>query len=256
MHNTKAVFITVRSDSSRLPEKAYRKILGRPVIEMVMLRAKLVKMADLVVVCTTERCIDDRVVKIAQNVGVKYFRGSLEDKLDRWYGAVKKFNIDIFATFDGDDLLCAPELIDSGLLQMDEESIDFLKSPAELAIGAFTYCIRASALAKVCAIKDTSDTEMMWTYFEDTGLFKVGELEVDEVYCNPKVRLTLDYQEDFDFFEKVFKHFNNTKNNVSLKEVLKYLEEHPKITEINADRQKEWKQNQIEKTKLILKKMN
>lgn len=251
---TKAVFITVRSDSSRLPAKAYKNILGRSVIEMIMKRAKLVKNVDMVVVCTTEREVDNKIIEIAQKIGVNYFRGSLEDKLDRWYGAVKKFNIDIFATFDGDDLLCAPELIDLALEQMEKENLDFLEAPDNLAVGAFTYCIKAKALEKVCLIKNTEDTEMMWTYFKDTGLFKIGKLKIeDTVYLNPDARLTLDYQEDFNFFEVIFKYFNNRENDVSLKEVMKYLNAHPEVIEINANKAKEWRQNQINKTKLVLK---
>lgn len=250
----KAIFITVRSDSSRLPGKAYKEILGKPVIEMIMQRAKLTKNANIIVVCTTERNIDDRIIEIAQRAGVDYFRGSLEDKLDRWYGAVKKFNVDLIATFDGDDLLCAPELIDLGFEQMEKEGIDFLKAPPNLAVGAFTYCIRSTALEKVCSIKDTEDTEMMWTYFEDTGLFKIDELRVeDKIYFNPDARLTLDYQEDFDFFENIFKYFNNVENSVSLRDVMSYLNEYPEIIKINSKKQKEWRQNQMNKTKLVLK---
>lgn len=252
---TKAVFVTVRSDSSRLAGKAYKDIIGKPVIEMIIKRAKLVKNADIVVVCTTERAIDNKIIEIAQNVGVNYYRGSLEDKLGRWYGAVKKFNINTFATFDGDDLLCAPELIDLGFEQLEKEGLDFLEAPADLAVGAFTYCIKASALKKVCEIKNTKDTEMMWTYFKDTGLFKVGTLYIeDQIYLNPNARLTLDYQEDFDFFENIFKHFNNIENNVPLQDVMVYLTENPKVIQINFEKQKEWRQNQINKTNLVLKK--
>jgi spore coat polysaccharide biosynthesis protein SpsF len=250
----KAVFITVRSDSSRLPQKAYKEILGKPVIEMVMRRAKLVKGTDMIVVCTTERDIDNRIIDIAEKVGVNYFRGSVNDKLDRWYNAAKMFDIDIIATFDGDDLFCAPELIDNGLRQIERENLDFLKGPDGLVSGAFTYCIKTTALAKVCSIKDTDDTEMMWTYFEDTGLFKIGELKIeDNIYYNRDARLTLDYQEDFDFFVNVFTHFNNIENDIPLMEVLNYLNENPEVIQINAEKQKEWKQNQISKTKLILK---
>jgi spore coat polysaccharide biosynthesis protein SpsF len=252
--SNKAIFITVRSDSSRLPNKAYKEILGHPVIEMIIKRAKLSKAADMVVVCTTERTIDDRIIEIAKNNSVNYFRGALDDKLERWHGAVIKFDVDIIATFDGDDLLCAPELIDLGFEQMERENLDFLKAPEGLAIGAFTYCIRGTALKKVCEIKNSEDTEMMWTYFEDTGLFKVGELRVPEqIYFNHDARLTLDYQEDFDFFENIFTHFNNVENNVQLKKVMEYLNQHSEIVEINASKQQEWRQNQINKTKLVLK---
>ncbi len=251
----KAIFITVRSDSTRLPQKAYKKILGRSTIELVMLRAMKVTKADSIVVCTTEREIDNQIIEIAQRVGVDYFRGSLDDKLARWEGAAKKYNIDYFATFDGDDLLCDPELVDLGLEQVEKGDYDFLKAPGNLAVGAFTYCINVKALQRVCSIKDTDDTEMMWTYFEDTGLFRVGMLEVNNlIFLNENVRLTLDYEDDFLFFKTVFEHFNNVNNDIPLKTIMEYLNQHPEIVAINADKQKEWKANQEKKTKLILKK--
>ncbi|MBP7552166.1 MAG: hypothetical protein KA885_01975 [Spirochaetes bacterium] len=250
----KAVFITVRSDSTRLPGKAYKEILGKSVIELIMLRAKLIKNADMVVVCTTEREIDNQIIDISKNVKIFNFRGSLEDKLDRWLGAAKKYNIDYFATFDGDDLLCDPYLIDLGLTQIEIENLDFLKAPDGLAIGSFTYCIKVKALEKVCSIKDTNDTEMMWTYFEDTGLFNVGKLKVTEkLFFDKDIRLTLDYQEDFDFFTSVFNHFNNNENKIPLIEIMKYLKNNPGIVKINSSKHEEWKNNQIKKTKLVLK---
>lgn len=250
----KGIFITVRSDSSRLPNKTYKEICGAKVLEMIIKRAKLSKLADCIVVCTTKRSIDDEVVNIAKNMNVEYFRGSLDDKLARWMGAVEKFELDSFATFDGDDLLCAPELIDLGLEQLAKEDSDFLEAPDNLAVGAFTYCIKSDALKKVCEMKNTEDTEMMWTYFKDTGKFKCGVLDIqDDIYFMPEARLTLDYQEDFDFFNNIFTHFDNKNNDVALKDVLNYLKKNPDVIKINEFRAKEWKQNQINKTKLVLK---
>ena len=83
----KALFVTVRKDSSRLPDKALRKILGVPVLGMIIKRAKLAKHFDEVIVCTTTRVIDDEVVVIAERYGAKVFRGDLNDKLVRWQGA-------------------------------------------------------------------------------------------------------------------------------------------------------------------------
>lgn len=250
----KAIFITVRTDSSRLPDKALLPILNKPTIEMVILRAKQAKGFDKVVLCTTERPIDDQIVEIAQSCGINYFRGSLEDKLERWLGATQEFNIDFFVTMDGDDLLCDPYLLELGAQQMEEGDYDFIKAPDGLAVGAFTYAIRTSALKKVCQIKDTSDTEMMWVYFEDTGLFKVGELLVDdEVFMDFNVRLTLDYPEDLAFFTRVFVEFNNINNDVPLKKIMSFLKENPEISQINFGRQQDWRENQKKKTKLIIK---
>ena len=249
-----AVFITVRSDSTRLPGKALLPILDKPTIEMVVLRAKLVTTADAVIVCTTERAIDDRIVQIARQNDVLFYRGSLDDKLDRWLGAAKRFNIDCFATMDGDDLLCDPELVGMGITQIRENNVDFIEAPPGLICGSFTYAIRTKALEKVCSIKDTTDTEMMWVYFKDTGIFNVATLTVaDNVFFDHDIRMTLDYEEDFQFFNRIFEHFNCIENNISLREIVPYLKKHPEIIKINASRHDDWAENQQRKAKIVLK---
>ncbi len=249
-----AIFITVRSDSSRLPNKALLPILGKPAILMVMLRAQLVKNADAIVVCTTERSIDDAIVSLAQECGVLYYRGSLDDKLDRWLGAAKKWEIDCFVTMDGDDLLCDPELMEMGIEQLQSSNADFIEAPPGLICGSFTYGIKTPALEKVCCIKGTDDTEMMWVYFKDTGLFNVSTLEVaDAVFYESDIRLTLDYAEDLAFFNAIFTHFDCVDNDVSLRTIVPYLKDNPEIIKINAFRHQDWAANQQRKTKLVLK---
>lgn len=249
-----AVFITVRTDSSRLPNKALLPILGKPTILMVMLRAKLVENADAVVVCTTKRSIDDVIVKLSGECGIFHYRGSLDDKLDRWRGAAKEFDIDCFVTMDGDDLLCDPELMATGIEQLQLGGVDFIEAPKDLICGSFTYGIKTTALEKVCSIKDTTDTEMMWVYFKDTGFFKVSTLKVnDPVFFDPKIRMTLDYEDDFTFFKAIFEHFNCVINDVPLRDIVPYLRAHPAIIQLNAFRHHDWASNQQRKTKLILK---
>jgi spore coat polysaccharide biosynthesis protein SpsF len=250
----KALFITVRKDSSRLPNKAVKKILGCTVLEMIIKRAKLAKNFAEVIVCTTVRQIDDEVAEIAAKNGAAVYRGDLEDKLARWNGAAKKYNIDYIVTFDGDDLFCEPELLDMGAMQIEKRGLDFIEAPKGLICGAFTYAFTAAALEKVCEIKASKDTEMMWTYFKDTGLFKTGELEnVPPIYFSGKIRMTLDYPEDFEFFSRIFEHFGSVNNDVPLSKIVEYLRENPHIPQINIHRQQEFLNNQKKKTHLELK---
>jgi acylneuraminate cytidylyltransferase len=250
----KALFITVRKDSSRLPNKAVRKILGHTVLEMVIKRAQQAKSFDYVVVCTTTRSIDDEVAAIAGANGADVFRGDLKDKLVRWRDATRQFSIDYVVTFDGDDLFCEPILLDMGADQIVSRSLDFIEAPEGLICGSFTYAFSAAALEKVCEIKASDDTEMMWTYFKDTGLFRIGVLEnVDPVYFTNDIRMTLDYPEDFEFFTQIFEHFNCVGNDVPLEKIVAYLNEHPEILQINIHRQQEFLDNQKKKTHLVLR---
>ncbi|MCX5884667.1 MAG: hypothetical protein NT096_01935 [Proteobacteria bacterium] len=249
-----AIFITVRSDSSRLPNKALLPILGKPAIEMIILRAKLVRNVDTIIVCTTERYVDDNIVQIAEDCGVQSFRGSLNDKLDRWLGAARKFGIDCFVNMDGDDLLCDPELMETGVKQLMSTAVDFIEAPTGLICGAFTYGIRTKALEKVCNIKGTSDTEMIWVYFKDTGLFNVATLTAnDPIFYDSIIRMTLDYEEDFAFFKSIFEHFGCVNNDTPLRSVVPYLKEHSEIVQLNAFRRQDWASLQKEKAKLVLK---
>lgn len=250
-----ACFITVRSESSRLPGKALLPISGRSTIEHLIDRIKTVKRAGSIVLCTSDHASDDALAAIASREGILCFRGSMEDKLVRWLGAVNEFGVDSFVTVDGDDLFCDPELIDLAIQQVtDDPAIDFLKAPAGIACGAFTYCINSAALKRVCAIKDSQDTEMMWVYFTETGLFRVAELNIqDPVFLNDRVRLTLDYADDLEFFKTVFAKMAMTRNTVPLREILAVLDRDPSISEINIGRQKEFLANQKAKTHLMLK---
>ena len=251
----KAIFITIRKDSSRLPDKAVLDIYGSKVMEMIIKRARLAKKFDDLIVCTSTRETDNVIEKIALSAGVKVYRGSLQDKLERWNGAAKEYGIDYIVTFDGDDLFCDPKLLDMGSEQIVKRGLDFIEAPKGIICGAFTYAFTAKALAKVCEIKDTDDTEMMWTYFKDTGLFKTGVLQdVAPSYFSDDIRCTLDYPEDYEFFLKVFEHFDCRDNDVGLDIIASWLRENPEITAINIGRQKEFLDNQKKRTHLELKR--
>lgn len=249
------LFITARVDSSRLPNKMLLPIQGKPVVEHDIERAKQASAPDVIVLCTTKRRKDDVLVDLARKRGIEHYRGSLCDKLDRWLGAAKNFGLDYFIEYDGDDLFCDPELIDLAIGQVKKEHCDFLKVPDTLVCGGLGPCISVPALERVCQIKATDDTETVWwNYFTDTGLFQVRDLKLkDQVFHNPKVRLTLDYQEDFDLFKRIFQELNIKDNKIPLRQILQFLNRKPELAEINFFRQQDFMDNQKRKTKLILR---
>jgi len=229
------------------------KINNKTTIEYLIERAKRSRRAELIVLCTTHLKEDDVLCEIAKRHGIECFRGPVEDKLMRWLQAVEKFDIEFFVTADGDDLFCEPELIDLAFEQYEKHQPDFIESEG-LICGAFSYAIKASALRKVCEIKDTDDTEMMWVYFTKTGLFKTETLQnVPAIFERPNVRMTLDYEDDFRFFEKIIMHFAGRKDNFCLRDILEFLDNNPEIIKINQHRQQQFLDRQQSKTKLIIK---
>ena len=252
----KAIFITVRNGSSRLPNKAWLEINGISSIEYLINRVKFSQLADKIVLCTTENSTDDNLVDLAKKNNIDYFRGSEEDKLERWFFAAKKHKVDFFVTADGDDTFCEPQLIDIAFHQYNDYKTDFIHGD-RLITGSFTYGISFSALAKVIEIKDTTDTEMMWVYFTQTGLFDVHPLKpVTSEYYRDDIRMTLDYPEDLEFFRTVDGIGGGHFPYLDLDKIIEIIDRNPFIKDINYFRHIQWAENQRKNTKLILKAKN
>lgn len=243
-----SIFITARVASTRLPAKAIKKIKNKTAIEYVIQRAKLSKKADNIVLCTTHLKEDDVLEDIAFKNNIKCTRGSITDKLGRWLQACKEHNTDAFVCMDADDLFCDPGLTDLAFDQLNTNDLDFIEGKG-IICGSFSYAIRASALKKVCEVKDSDDTEMMWEYFTQTNLFKVSELKkVPDAYCRNDVRLTLDYKEDLDLFSTII----NEVNDLDLLNIIKHIDANPSLKKINSHLHNEWSENQKQKTDIKL----
>ncbi len=256
MKKTFIGLITVRTSSSRLPQKALTMIGERKLIEHVIDRAKLSLAHGLknIVLCTSTEPEDDVLETIAKENGIDVFRGSLKDKIERWKGAAEKFNADYVITIDGDDPFCDPELIKLAIEQIEEKGVDVITADnTDYVCGGFTHGISTKTLQAICEMKASNDTEMTKPYLIESGKFKVEMLEVPEVFKGKKVRLTLDYPEDLEFFRTVFDRMNMKRNTVPLREILDFLDKNPEIVEINYWRQGDFVANQKKSEKLELK---
>jgi len=234
-----AVFITVRMKSTRLPRKALLKIKGRTTIEHLIDRVKSAKLPDLVVLCTSTHPDDKILTELAKKNGIEAFRGSPEDKLDRYLKAAKEYGIDFIVNVDGDDILCDPTLIDRTIEHFKRTKADCIVWRGFPA-GAVPTGIKVESLEKVCEFKDEKDTEVWGGYFTDTGLFKVEYLDAEEELRHPEIRMTLDYPEDLEFFKAIFERLYVPSKIFSLNDVIELLKKNPDIVEINKHRQEEY----------------
>ena len=241
----KAIFISVRTGSTRLPRKALREIRGKTTIEYLIDSVKRSSHADKIILCTTELDEDDALCDIATRNGIEYFRGSSPDKLKRWLGACKEYNINFFVNADGDDIF-----FDSGLADLCFEQYLFNLSKIDFIDGRGlyndVYGIKTSALETVCKTKKDTDTEFIRPHFvEPPNRFNVQKIkDIPDKYKKKNIRMTLDYEEDLNFFEAVIEYFDTSKSEMELGEILKFLDQNPDVVEINWCREQAWKDNQ------------
>jgi len=229
-----AIFLSVRNKATRLPGKVLLDLAGKTVTERLIERLKLAKKPERIVMCTSPHPGDDILVEIAERCDIDVFRGSEDDKLDRYFQAARKFDVDFAAVVDGDDPFCDPEYIDRILQHGIESQADYVICKG-LPVGVTAFGVRRSALEEVCRIKTEENTEVWGGYFTETGLFKTKTIPADPAHQMPDLRMTLDYPEDFAFFKTVFQHLYTPGGVFTLDDILNVVRRIPEIGAINRD---------------------
>lgn len=233
-----ATFITARMGSTRLPGKHLLQIMGKHVITLQIQRVKQAKLPLQVVLCTTILPEDDVLEQIATKAGILTFRGHPTDILMRWLKAAELYHVDFIVSADGDDIFCDPEHIDKVVEHFLETNADYITCRG-LPFGATPSGIKVGAPRKVCELKLDEDTEGQSRYFTQTGLFRVEYIDITNPELHhPEIRMTLDYQEDFEFFKAVFQHLYQPRKVFNLRDIIKLLEQHPEIVQLNQHMQK------------------
>ena len=230
-----AVFIPVRLDSTRLPRKAMLDIEGKPAIVHLIERLKLATQPHEIVLCTTTQSADDALVEVADSCNIRLCRGSKEDLLKRYSQAVGENDVDLIVNVDGDDILIDPEQVDQVASALLTTGADLVKCEG-LPFGAAPLGVTAEALVNVCAAKDDNDTSTGWSrFFTDSGEFRIETLVTDEpLLHHPEIRMTLDYEEDYQFFKAVFRELYAPGQPVRLRDAMRLILARPDISAINA----------------------
>jgi len=195
----KNYFISVRSESTRLNQKALLKINDKSTIEYLIENIKKSNYSSNIILCTTNREADDVFEKIATNHQIKIFRGSSEDKIKRWHDCCVKYKVDFFVNIDGDDLFFDYKLGDKIL---DEYSMyDFVDGHGYYID---VYGISKNGISTVYNSKSTNDTEYIRTFFlKEKNIKKYKLKNINKKYMKSDTRMTLDYEDDLLFFKNV-----------------------------------------------------
>lgn len=103
----KAAIVYARSDSTRLPRKAFRSFGDNTLLEHVILRANQLSV-DAVVLATSDRLVDDEIAKLGMNLQNKsgkkilIHRSSFNDCVQRTKNAIMEYDISRFCRINGD----------------------------------------------------------------------------------------------------------------------------------------------------------
>ena len=237
-------FVTVRTSSTRLPNKCLLPFGAGNVLEHVIRRA--LKYGIDPIICTSVDRSDDAIEAIAKSEGVKFFRGSLTNKLKRWSDCAERFGLDSFHTVDADDPFFDGEEMHESMRLLKDKNYDIVAPTDSSSNGGASvgYSLTTDIVKRgLVGLADDADTEMMWYYLEKLPERKSVVLE-DTRNRPEKLRLTLDYQEDYWLLATVQRLTSST---APRKEIDDLFRRNPDLYKINWFHNQDWKEAQLAK---------
>lgn len=236
--------IQARMTSTRLPGKVLLDLAGKPVLVRDIERVRDCALVDEVVVATSTSMQDDAIVDtLAEYVpGLKVYRGSLDDVLDRFYRAAKESDADIVVRVTSDCPLCEPELIDQVIRPLlDDEALAYSSNvgvagksvrsfPRGLDVEAFRFSALETAWRN--AVEQDEREHVTPHIRRRPDEFAFVNLESPKDYS--AMRWTLDTPADYKFIRTIYARLHPQNPKFRMKDILSLLEREPGLAAMNA----------------------
>ena len=248
------IIVACRMKSSRLKEKALRKIGPYTSVEFCLRNALTFTGIDQVILATSTEPQDAILKDYTLNQKVSYFEGDPEDVMQRYIDVCDAHELDVVVRVTA-DMPYIDDDICSFLMQAHFQSGADYTVGREAAIGVNLEIFNTACLKRIKSYFPSADlSEYMTWYFQNNPEYvRINLVDLPEIYKRT-YRLTLDYEEDLALFNAI--HEALGPKDYSLKAVISYLDEHPEIAKMNSHLSLKYKTDQSlidllnEKTKI------
>jgi len=199
-------------------------------------RIKRSRLIDRLIVATTCEHSDDRIARLCQDNTVDCFRGAVENVLDRFYQAAKRFAADQVVRFTGDCPLIDPHVIDLVIQFHLKGKFDYTSNALEPTYpdGLDTEIFRFDCLERAWHEASLeSDREHVTPFFyRQKERFKIGSFKnrVDLSH----LRWTVDEGADFELVTKIYEALYPKQPSFKMEDVLVYLDQYPALKSANT----------------------
>jgi spore coat polysaccharide biosynthesis protein SpsF len=231
-----AAIIQARTGSTRLPNKVFKTLCGKPLIWHIINRLKYSKKINKIILATTQNENDNVLEEWALENDISCYRGSENDVLDRYYHSAQHFEVDTIVRITADDPFKDSQIIDKVINLFEENNLDFAynNNPPTFPEGLDTEVFSFDALEKAHKNSiDPFEREHVSQYFYRNPLmFSQACLKnpTDLSY----LRWTIDTQQDWDMAEIVYNKLYPIKTNFDMSDILELLNKETYIAKINS----------------------
>lgn len=228
--------VQARLGSSRLPGKILLPFYQeKSILDLLITKLKTVDVD--IVLATSEDAQNDLLEEVARRHGVKCFRGSENDVLQRFIDAAEQYNISEIIRVCSDnpflDLSSVKQLIrfmSENRGKYDYVSFDIQGSPSiKTHYGFWTEYVTLDALKRISSLTTENFyhehvTNYIYSHPNDFSLAWINGPECLKTHHN--IRLTIDTKEDFDNASAIYSDLCFENACPTIDEVVAYLDKH------------------------------
>lgn len=221
--------LQARVSSTRLPGKVLKPILGHPMIFRQIERIKRATKIDQLIVATSSDVTDDPLAQLCIENNITYFRGSLEDVLDRFYQAAKSYKPDYIVRLTGDCPLTDPKLIDDVISFCEQGDYDYVSNVVEPTYpdGLDAEVFRFPCLEDAWKEGGLPSQREHVTLFirQHPKRYKIGSYK-NRIDLS-SLRWTVDEPFDFELVTNIYEALYPLNSGFTTQDILVFLDEHP-----------------------------
>ena len=122
------IIVQARYSSSRFPGKILRKINNKTLFEILVLRLKKIKNVNNIIIACTNNYNDIKIIQLCQKMNLKYYSGSENNVLERFYLAAKKYKSKNIIRVTSDCPLIDPKIVNAGIKVFLKKKVDYLSN--------------------------------------------------------------------------------------------------------------------------------
>ncbi|TMN73705.1 hypothetical protein CWB85_03300 [Pseudoalteromonas sp. S1727] len=227
-----------RYDSTRLLGKVLQTVNGQSLLQYHITRLKSAKNITEHVIATSDHSNDDSVAVHCLEQGVRVFRGSKLNVLQRFAGVVQMLGLDdddriIRLTADCPlvDGLLVDQLIAYHLERGDDYSSLYIGEHVR-GFDAEIMSVKALKMAAKNAVKDYQKEHVTPYLYQHPEQFKTSQYKVVCDYQD-NARLCIDEPTDLEMFEQLVGAYPTDICAAQYMDILNFLKHHPQIALLN-----------------------
>tara|TARA_B100002019_G_C21267859_1_gene600386 strand:+ start:1901 stop:2647 length:747 start_codon:yes stop_codon:yes gene_type:complete len=235
--------VQARVGSTRLKSKIFETIGDYTVLDLLLERLKISKKINEIIIATTKEKEDKAIVNYCKRNGYKFFTGSTNNVLRRFYDCAKSNNLEIIARVTADDPFKDPFVIDEAITIFEEGNFDYVSNTIlptypegiDIEIFSFSSLEQANKNAK----KESDKLHVTPYIINNPEKFKCCNFKFEKDMS--AYRFTLDYLHDLAYLNEIFSKMHNI--NFTFLEAINIAEKHEIIPSRNVERNEGYKKD-------------